>query len=133
MVGWLVLGILFAVGHHVFYNSLNGSAPSLAVYNLGCSQVSIQALKLAAGTAFAFLVRSCLALAISLSYIQLAWYTIKRSSRKRTIPDIDTLTSALTNLFVVLHVFAWVKWPLLLLPALLSWYVTCRLVRGLYD
>jgi hypothetical protein len=59
---------------------------------------------------------------MSLSYIQLAWYTIKRSSRDYTIPDIDKVTSALGNVLVVLNVFAWAKWPLMLLVALLSWY-----------
>lgn len=120
-VGWLTAGILFAIGHHIFYDSLKGTTPSLAMYNIAGSQVSGQALNLAVGTAFAFLVRSCLALAMSLSYTQLAWYTIKQSTRDRTIPDIDKVTSALSNLLVIMNVFAWIKWPLLLLPALLSW------------
>jgi hypothetical protein len=92
------------------------------VYNLAGSHISGQALNLAIGTTFAFLVRSCLAFAMPLSYIQLAWYTIKRSSRDYTIPDIDKVTSALGNVLVVLNDFAWTKWPLMLLVALLSWY-----------
>jgi hypothetical protein len=79
------------------------------------------AFNLAIGTTFAFLVRSCLAFVMSLSYIQLAWYTIKRSSRDYTIPDIDKVTSALSNVLVVLNAFTWTKWPLMLLVALLSW------------
>ena len=121
-LGSLVDGILLAVGHHLFYNSLNGTTPSLLVYNFAGSQISGQALNLAIGTTFAFLVRSCLAFAMSLSCVQLAWYTIKRSSRDYTILDIDRVTSALSNLLVVLNVFAWIKWPLMLLAALLSWY-----------
>jgi hypothetical protein len=121
-VGSLVVGILFAVGHHCFYSSLQGTTPPLAMYHVAGAQVSGQALNLAAGTAFAFLVRSCLAFAMALSYTQLAWFAIKRSTRDNTIPDIDKVTGALGNFLVLLNVFAWMKWPLLLLPALLSWY-----------
>jgi hypothetical protein len=121
-VGSLIAGILFAIGHHLFYDSLDGKTPSLVMYDLAGSHIPGQALNLAIGTTFAFLVRSCLAFAMSLSYIQLAWYTIKRSSRDYTIPDIDKVTSALGNVLVVLNVFAWAKWPLMLLVALLSWY-----------
>jgi hypothetical protein len=121
-VGSLVVGILFAVGHHRFYSSLKGTTPLLAMYHVTGSQVSGQALNLAAGTAFAFLVRSCLAFAMALSYTQLAWFAIKRSTCDNTIPDIDKVTGALSNFLVLFNVFAWMKWPLLLLPAFLSWY-----------
>jgi hypothetical protein len=118
----LVAGILFAVGHHRFYRSLEGTTPPLAMYHVAGSQVSGQAFNLAAGTAFAFLVRSCLAFAMALSYTQLAWFAIKRSARDNTIPDIDKATGALGNFLVLMNVLAWMKWRLLLLPALLSWY-----------
>jgi hypothetical protein len=120
--GSLIAGILFAIGHHLFYNSLDGTTPTLSVYSLAGSRISGQALNLAIGTTFAFLVRSCLSFAMSLSYIQLAWYTIKRSSHDYTVSDIDRVTSALGNLLVVLNIFAWIKWPPMLLAALLSWY-----------
>jgi len=121
-VGSLVAGILFAIGHHLFYNSLGGKTPPLVMHKFAGSHISGQALNLAIGTTFTFLVRSCLAFAMSLSYIQLAWYTIKRSSRDHTISDIDKVTSALSNILVVLNVSTWTKWPLMLLIALLSWY-----------
>lgn len=121
-VGSLIVGILFALGHHLFYDSSDRTTPPLLVYSPAGSHISGQALNLAIGTTFAFLVRSCLAFAMSLSYIQLAWYTIKRSSRDYTISDIDKITSSLSNLLVVLNVFAWINWPMLLLVALLSWY-----------
>jgi hypothetical protein len=121
-VGSLIAGILFAIGHHLFYNSLDGTTPSLVMHNFAGSHISGQALNLAIGTTFAFLVRSCLAFAMSLSYIQLAWFTIKRSSRDYTISDIDKVTSAFSNLLVVLNVFTWTKWPILLFVAILSWY-----------
>jgi hypothetical protein len=106
MVGSLIAAILFAIGHHLFYDGLDGTAPPLLVHSFAGSHISGQGLNLAIGTTFAFLVRSCLALAVSLSYIQLAWYAIKRSPRDNTISDIDRVTGALSNLLVVLNIFA---------------------------
>lgn len=122
MVGSLVVGILFAVGHHVSYNSRDGTTPPLLVYSLAGSQISEHALNLTIGTTFTLFVRSCLAFAMSLLYIQLAWYTVMRRAHDYTILDIDGLTSPPGNMLVVWGVFAWIKWPSLLLVALLSCY-----------
>jgi hypothetical protein len=43
---------------------------------------------------------------MALSYTQLAWFAIKRSTRDNTIPDIDKVTGALGNFLVLLNVFA---------------------------
>jgi hypothetical protein len=125
MVGSLIVSILFAVGHHLFYSSLGGTVPPQSMYRVAGLHISGQALYLAIGTTFAFLTRSCLTFAMALSYTQLAWYAVKRSSRHPTVSDIDNVTSALRNLLVILNIFAWIKWPLMLLVALLSWYGFC--------
>lgn len=122
MVGSLVVGVLFAVGHHFFYDSRGGTVPPQSMYRVAGLNISGQALNLAIGTTFAFLARSSLTLAMALSYTQLAWYAVKRSSRRSTVSDIDDVTSALRNLLVIFNIFAWIKWPLMLLIALLSWY-----------
>ena len=124
MVGALLLGLLFAVGHHLFYSSLAGTRPPIAIYKVAGSSFSGQELNTAVGTTFALLVRSCLVLAISLSYIQLVWYAVKSSGRELTVADMDKVTSALGNLLVVFNVFAWWRWPLVLLTAAVSWYRT---------
>ena len=80
MVGSLIAGVLFAVGHHIFYNSLGGTVPPQSMYRVAGLHMSGQALNLAIGTTLAFLTRSCLTFAMALSYTQLAWYAVKRSS-----------------------------------------------------
>jgi hypothetical protein len=121
MVGSLLVGVLFAVGHHLFYNSLGGTVPPQSMHRVAGLHISGQALNLAIGTTFAFLTRSCLTFAMASSYTQLAWHAVKRSSRPSTVSDIDNVTSALRNLLVIFNIFAWIKWPLILLVALLSW------------
>ena len=129
MVGSLIVSILLAVGHHLFYSSLGGTVPPQSMYRVAGLHISGQALYLAIGTTFAFLARSCLTFAMALSYTQLAWYAVKRSSRHPTVSNIDNVTSALRNLLVILNIFAWFKWPLMLLVALLSWYGFCVSAR----
>lgn len=121
LVGSLVAGILFAVGHLVFYSSLKGSAPPVVDHSVANLRISGQVIDLAAGNTLALLVRFCLSLAISSSYTQLVWYAIKRSTHSRTVVDIDRITITLSNLLIMFDVTAWFRWPFLLPAALSSW------------
>jgi hypothetical protein len=121
MVASLLLGCLFATGHHLFYQSLVGKPATADSYEIVGSKISSQQANTAVGTAFAFLVKSCLAFAVSLAYLQAAWSAAKAERRPITVANMDVLLSALSNALALTNVFAWWKWPLLLLIALIAW------------
>lgn len=117
----LAAGVLFAAGHHIFYNRLNGTpAPNDAFDVLG-SKVSKQELNVACGTAFAFLVRAALVTALSTAYTQLFWRTMIHSSHGATLDSLDTTFSALSSVLSLLKVKVWWRHQLLFLLATLSW------------
>lgn len=121
MVASLLAGVLFALGHHLFYHSLVGKSVTGETYELGGSKVSRQQLNTAIGTAFAFLTKASLASAVSLAYLQAVWAVAKRRKRPLTVGDIDMLLGGLGNALILGNVVAWWKWPLLLLVLLIAW------------
>lgn len=67
----LLAGIAFALGHHFFYARLSGQNAPTGSYEFAGSRPSKQQVNIAVGTAFAFLVKSILAIAVGISYTQL--------------------------------------------------------------
>ncbi|KAE9368893.1 hypothetical protein N431DRAFT_382690 [Stipitochalara longipes BDJ] len=119
MVSSLFCGMLLALGHHLFYISLNGKpvgAPQHIIRG-----VTRQQLNLTLGTLFAFLVKACLAVAITTAYTQIFWRAVKKRSTRLT--TIDTIYYGPTNLWSLLSFSVWRKYPLLLLLALTVWLV----------
>lgn len=72
MVGSLLAGISFAIGHHIFYSKLKDQTVRGDGYKIIGTQLSDQQFNTAVGTAFAFLVRTCLVLATTAAYAQIA-------------------------------------------------------------
>ncbi|ORY12614.1 hypothetical protein BCR34DRAFT_289978 [Clohesyomyces aquaticus] len=90
MVLWALSGIGFALGHHVYYLSLDGQAAGLS---------SRQSWSVRFGTAFAFLVVSSLRAACESAYKQMIWNLFKRKSFSLdTIDKIFATTSDPTAL-----------------------------------
>lgn len=121
-------GVLLAVGHHLFYNSLDGTSVSNGYFLHGLSK---QQLTFALGTMFAFLANSLLALALSTSYLQVVWKAIKE--RETPLPIIDTFFSGTITIYSLWRLDVWWKHPLLFLLAFAFWSVTveyycCRLL-----
>lgn len=117
----LALGVLFAIGHHLFCSSLDGNPASGNDYSIAGSNVSQQQLNVAVGTAFTFLVRASLASAVSIAYVQLLWRALKRSSRQATLDALDTVFAAPTSVFRLFKVKVWWHYPLLFLLAAIIW------------
>jgi hypothetical protein len=115
LTAW-VSGILLAVGHHLFYNSLDGKSVAAGYLLDGLSR---QQLSFALGTMFAFIVNSLLALALSTSYLQIVWKTIKQ--RETPLPTIDTIFSGTVTIFSLRRLDIWWRYPLLSLLALAFW------------
>lgn len=116
-------GICLAIGHHAFYNSLDGAEPSTEIYHLHGFNLSRQQTNTAVGTAFAFFIRACLLLSLSSAYAQVFWKALTSSSANTThqLGNLDTAFSALNSLWALVNISAWRSYPLLLLIATTSW------------
>ena len=109
MIGALLSGILFAIGHHLFYARYDGA---LVQGSMGQKWVN------RIGTAFAFLVKMFLAIAAGSAYVQRQWLSL--GSRGYRIGQVDSLFGILgdATLFVdrvwvsniLLAVLAGVTW-----------------------
>ena len=120
MLGALAVGILFAGGHHLFYQSLHGSPVSTASF-FG-SPISKQEANTAIGTLFAFLVKACLVFAMSVAFTQLFWKETQASHRLPTLARLDSVHVAFDNILTLLNIRIWWNYPLLLLIATSAWY-----------
>lgn len=83
MIAFFLFGVSFAIGHHAYYSSLDGTD----VRDDESQQWAIRF-----GTAFAFLVEVPLAAAVSISQTQRAWTTVERKSV--SIGGIDSIFAA---------------------------------------
>lgn len=118
----LLAGALFAFGHHLFYSSLDGKPAPDDHYSILGSYVSTQQLNTAAGTAFAFLVKACLFMALSAAYAQIFWRQMLHITPEVTLERLDATYAALTNIHHLFKVWIWYRYPLLFLLALIGWY-----------
>lgn len=121
--GALLAGLLFMIGHHLFYQNLHGTPVSdNTLFDFDISQ---QQINIAVGTAFAFLAKACMVLAISTSFVQMFWRAISAQSREAapTLERVDAVHSTLDNAFEMFNLRSWYAHPLLMLVAGLAWYV----------
>ena len=123
MLGALITGILFAVGHHVFYQSLDKTPVSTNAFTLFGSTISTQEANIAVGTALAFLVKASLGLAISIAFVQIFWQSARahNGAQPPTLGQLDSAFCAMDNIFTMFNLRLWWKYPLLLLLALMAW------------
>lgn len=120
MVLALLFGALLALGHHLFYASLQGSPTPTGTLDITWSNVSVQQLNTAIGTAFAFLVKAFLVVAVSVAYFQTFWRAAAISKKGPTLANLDTTFSILGNALGFFQVHVWWRHPLLLLLALIA-------------
>ncbi|KAI0112242.1 hypothetical protein GGR51DRAFT_60601 [Nemania sp. FL0031] len=120
ILGGLLAGIFMAIGHHLYYASLEGASAAGDRLILGYL-VSNQTLTISLGTAFSFIVRALLLFAISGAYVQLFWRAATHARKPNTLEEIDAMFSILSNLFGFSQGSVWCKYPSLLLIALVSW------------
>jgi hypothetical protein len=118
----MAVGVLSAIAHHLFYSSLAGKpAPATDVgYRVLGTHVSKQQVNIIAGTAFAFLVKAALGVALSVAYVQLFWKALLHPNNPPTLATVDTAFSALSNTLALLKVWAWWRYPLLFGIALIA-------------
>jgi hypothetical protein len=124
MVASLIVGILFALGHHLFYASLDRKhAPtSLEGHSVLGTYVSTQQFNIAVGTTFAFLVRASLMLSMSIAYFQILMWSVGKYGTKGTkLGHLDVMTSALQDLVSLASFTTWRRRPWLWVLAIVAW------------
>ncbi|KXT00053.1 hypothetical protein AC579_918 [Pseudocercospora musae] len=101
------------MGHHLFYSSLQGRDIAQTTFD--------QARNINIGTAFAFLVKICLSVAIAAAYGQLLWRTFL--SRSLRVAQIDSLSSMIASpgLDAIGHAFTF---PALMAVATIGWFIS---------
>jgi hypothetical protein len=115
----LTVGLGLALAHHFMCRRL---------HNRHVADVSMsQAWVFRFSTALAFLVKVAFATSIGTAYVQHQWLRLRQQTFKTD--EIDAMTSILGSLFSFLTSAVWLKHPVLLLMALVSWSVTIPLPR----
>jgi hypothetical protein len=81
LLGAFFSGVAAALGHHLFYQSLNGHSVGMSFFE--------QQLNSDLGTGFAFLVRALFVIAIGTAHVQLLWNSF--TAGPSTVGTIDSL------------------------------------------
>lgn len=112
MIGLFVVGIVMAVGHHFYYQSLDGAI---------VSSDTRQEWALRVGTAFAFLTHASLVASAGTAYAQRLWVTVKRKQFR--VGALDHIFSLQSNPFSFLSWEVLSRAKLLCLLGVCIWYV----------
>ncbi|TDZ29593.1 hypothetical protein C8035_v011116 [Colletotrichum spinosum] len=115
-------GVGFAVVHHCFYGSLDGTEPSSDTYRAFGGTVggaSSQQLNIALGTLLASMAKILLSMAISTAQEQHAWRVLKTCPSK--LRAIDGLLTSKSNFSNIMDGRLWLRYPLSMFLSLLFW------------
>lgn len=120
MVSAFVAGIAFAIGHHFFYDHLDGSKISDTTYLY--SSFTSQQLNLAVGTAFAFIFQACLVLSVSVAFVQAFYYHLlhQKPNRRPALGNLDGAHAAFNDVFMMFNAKLWWNFPKLLVLATIA-------------
>ncbi|KAF4950753.1 hypothetical protein FSARC_13097 [Fusarium sarcochroum] len=110
MTGSLLLALLLAIGHHFYYQYLDG--------NIVESQ-SQQEWFLRVGTGMAFLARALLSAAVGFAYTQILWRTLR--SKSVSIQGVNSLFGILHDAWDFTTWELWTAAPALAVVAMIAW------------
>lgn len=120
-VGFFIAGTMLAVGHHCFYNNLDGTiVPANVDENW---DLSSQQWKLRIGTALAFLVKVCFTISVETAYTQMVWTHVR--ARNRPLGSLDALFSGTTDPSVFFNIEYLTRSRFVALIASICWYGCC--------
>ena len=125
----LLIGLMFAVGHHLFYNSLAGTAAPTGSFTIIGTDISRQQLNTAVGTAFAVLVKSFLTITVTIAFVQAFWRAARTSKKGPTLAGLDSTYTLLSNFLGLFLTRVWTHFPVPLLLAIIAWY-ECHATRA---
>lgn len=106
MLSTLAAGVLFATGHHLFYQSLNGQEAPSGSYMLGSWSYSKQETNIQIGTLLATLTKTCFVIAAGISYFHIFWQPAVYG-RSIKVQHLDAMYSVLDNFFYLFYVRIW--------------------------
>lgn len=112
IVAGLILGTIFAVGHHYYYNHFDGKIVESKSQQQWISR---------GGSAFGFAVKTLFAFAAGTAYAQQLWLSVQR--RAATAKKVDSMFSVLSNPLQFLDLKLWFGRPVLVIPAAVTWSV----------
>ncbi|QDS72737.1 hypothetical protein FKW77_003922 [Venturia effusa] len=118
MISSLLLGLAFILGHHFFYQSLHHTPTGGAVFE--------QQINTGIGTAFAFIVRMFLVIAIGTAYWQLFWHQVK--ARPTPVAQLDTMSSILGSVLEFFSIRTMVRFPLMAFMAAIIWLIPLAVI-----
>ncbi|KAJ6581424.1 hypothetical protein B0H19DRAFT_506137 [Mycena capillaripes] len=121
IIGSLLAGILFAVGHHLYYSSLSGKAVDSTTALAGL-KVYDQKWTNHVGTALAFLTKFFFAMCIGAAYLETLWKTARRPLGL-SIAGLDASFGLLNNPMNFLSTDLLFSAQILILLAAISWLV----------
>ncbi|EXL45915.1 hypothetical protein FOCG_11911 [Fusarium oxysporum f. sp. radicis-lycopersici 26381] len=110
MTGSLFLGLLLAIGHHLYYHYLDGRV---------IKSQNQQEWFLRVGTGIAFLARALLSAAVGFAYTQILWRTLR--SKSVTIEGVNSLFGVLHNAWDFTTWELWTIAPALAVVAIIAW------------
>jgi hypothetical protein len=114
MIALFILGLLVAVGHHIFYSRLVGTNVR-GPEEQYISQVWI----IRYGTAFAFVTKTLLAGSIVVAYKQYMWINLQHKAN--SVSTIDAVFAATHDPLSFLHPSFWSRAKIPALMALIAW------------
>jgi hypothetical protein len=112
MVSGLILGVLLAIGHHLFYHSLDKKI---------VHSNEEQQWYLRVGTGFAFAIKSLLVASATLAYSQVLWITLDGCSTGITLSGLDSF-GVTYGAWHFVNGELWKRGPALAVIALVIWY-----------
>lgn len=112
MIVSLVAGATFSLIHHFFYWYWDGKA---------VASDSQQRWITGGGTAFAFGLKTSLAIGTSAAYVQYSWLSM--SARPHKVAKINSIFTVLSDATEFIDLRFWVRLPLLAILAIVTWYV----------
>ncbi|CEN62687.1 hypothetical protein ASPCAL09319 [Aspergillus calidoustus] len=112
MIGFAVCGALLALGHHLYYDSLD---------NTLVTSTNQQTWAIRIGTGFAFLVKASLVSAVGVAAVQEIWAVLRR--KYMTLRGIDGMFAVLTSPLAFLVPDLWMYAKILTMMAIVSWVI----------
>lgn len=116
-----LFGVAFAVGHHVFYNTLDEHDTPNSQYNVIGTRYSIsgQQINVSAGTVLAFLTNYWLSFAVSTAFQQVAWRKLRQQSNN--LDTIDHFLEILDNGLLCFLPSVWRRFTYGMLIGIVFW------------
>ncbi|KAL4899019.1 hypothetical protein BDW74DRAFT_164112 [Aspergillus multicolor] len=112
MIGLLISGAIFAVGHHFYYRSFAGA-------RVASREEQVWAIRI--GTGFAFLIKSCLVSSVGLAAVQETWSTVRRKSVR--LSGIDSMFAVRGSPLAFLTPDLWLYAKTLTALAIVCWLI----------